>query len=228
MHLHSDLQNSSCWEPWVDPAPTANEVKLRDNLSVCSNSHWVKLSCLLTTHLWIVASQFSVDSFSVTMSAVPHNPNNNLCAKSTYLYLLSINEAKEELSQRLTSEKILTEIILSFDSRFFFVSAAFAVHLNYSSPFYLGFSFSNPPPWHHCLNTWIFTDSLDTNATSWLHCRISSTVINISCASLLMSGLHLILFKDKAKVKLVPIIHSLNTGRLGRYHGITAWPVVHF
>lgn len=37
-----------------------------------------------------------------------------------------------------------------------------------------------------------------------------------------MSGMHLIHFKDKAKVKLVPIIHSLSTGRPGRYHGITA------
>lgn len=194
-------------------------------ISLCAQifTKWVKLSCLLTTHLWIVASQFSVDSFSVTMSSLPHNPNNNLCAKSTYLYLLSINEAKEaNLRKNIDWNNSVLWL------QIFFVSAAFAVHLNYSSPFYLGFSFSNPPPWHHCLNTWIFTDSLDTNATSWLHCRISSTVINISCASLLMSGLHLILFKDKAKVKLVPIIHSLNTGRLGRYHGITAWPVVHF
>lgn len=43
-----------------------------------------------------------------------------------------------------------------------------------------------------------------------------------------MSGLHLICFKNKAKVKLVPIIHSLNTSRPGRYHGIAAWPVGHF
>lgn len=124
MHLHSDLQNSSCWESWVDPEPTANERKQRDNLCAQIFTKWLKLSCLLTTHLWIVASQFSVDSFSITMSSVPHNPNNNLCAKSTHLYLLSTNEAKEELSQRLTSEKILTEIILSFDFSwlFFFLS----------------------------------------------------------------------------------------------------------
>lgn len=155
-----------------------------------------------------------------------------LSVQSTYLYLLSTNEAKGELSPRLTSKKILTEIILSFDSSsLFFPSAAFAVLLNYSSPSYLSFSFSNCPPWHRYPDTWIFTDSLDTKATSWLHCRKRSTVqdvLNISCASLLMSGLHLICFKDKAKVKLVPITHSLNTSSPGRSHGIAAWPVGHF
>lgn len=154
-----------------------------------------------------------------------------ICAKSTHLYLLSTNEAKEELSQRLTSEKILTEIILFFDSSSHFFVSAFVVLLNYSSPSYLNFSFSNPPPQHHCRDTWVFKDSLDTNATSWLHCRVRSTVqgvINISRASLLISGLYLICFKDKAKVKLVPIIQSLNTSRPGRHHSIIARPVVHF
>lgn len=115
MHLHSDLQNFSCWEWEQKPGWQWSWTEGR---SLCAQTFakWVKLSYLLTTHLWIAASQFSADSFCITMSSVPHNPKNNLCAKSTHLYLLSINEVKEGLSHRLTSEKILAEITLYFDS----------------------------------------------------------------------------------------------------------------
>lgn len=41
-----------------------------------------------------------------------------------------------------------------------------------------------------------------------------------------MSGLPLICFKDKAKAKLVPVIHSLKASRPGWYRSVTAWPVV--
>lgn len=37
-----------------------------------------------------------------------------------------------------------------------------------------------------------------------------------------MSGLPLICFKDKAKAKLVPVIHSLKASRPGRYRSVTA------
>lgn len=190
MHLHSDLQNFSCWES--EPIQNRLPMKLnRGTISLCAQTFtkWVKLSYLLTTHLWIVASQFSVDSFSITMSSVPHNPKNNLCAKSTHLYLLSINEVKEELSHRLTSEKILTEIMLYFDSSSLYCLCCFYSTFEIQlSPSSLSFSFSNPPPRHHSSDTQVFTEGLDTNAMSWLHFRIGSkvqSVINISCASLL-------------------------------------------
>lgn len=133
MRLHCDLQNFSCWEELIwNRLP----MKLKwgtISLRAQTFTKWVKLSYLPTTHLWIVASQFSADSFSITMFSVPHNPKNNLCAKSTHLYLLSINEVKEELPHRLTSEKILTEITLYLTPAPFIVSAAFTVRLNYSS-----------------------------------------------------------------------------------------------
>lgn len=182
------MQNFSCSESGM----VQNRLPTQSNwrtISLCAQTFtkWVKLSYLLTTHIWILVSQFSTDAFSITKSLVPHNPKNNLYAKSThFIFLLSINKVKKEPSHRIASEKILTEITLYSDS-----SSLYCLCCSYNT-FELQLSPSSLSPLaasHHDLwNIGFYrTAGHNTKETFWLQLRISSKVQGMisTCANIL-------------------------------------------